>query len=325
MKLKKNSSLNNWVFLIDPLESINPKKDTSFIIMYEAYQKGKNIFFLDKNKISYQEGKFSFTVQKLIPQKNLLLPFITEETRTLFDNEVSVIFLRLEPPFDNQYLEITYLLEKLENKIPVLNSPKAIRSINEKIWISSYVDITPKTLITSEKQKYLQFLSQHKEIILKPTNSFGGQGIFKTSIDDSNKKVIFEQLSKNETQFVIVQEFLLNSNKGDKRVLLLEGEVLGTILRLNKDKSEHRNNFFSGGNAYQTTLTPQEKKIIKTISPLIKKFDLFFVGIDIIDEKLIEVNVTCPTCLQEMNHIYKKNLTKKIIHATEQKILQIKT
>ncbi|MDP8212951.1 MAG: glutathione synthase [Candidatus Zapsychrus exili] len=302
----------NFLFLMNSLESIIYKKDTSFVLMLEAQSRGIKVFYLPNDGITHKNGKLLFNVIEVEPQLKEDYPFIVKESKSLSEDDVDALFIRTDPPFDEKYLINTWLLSSLFNRVAIINNPSGIRTANEKIWAAQFLNIVPNTLIGNNKNDILSFLSEEKEIIAKPTNGFGGQSVFKIDKDDTNAKVILETLSNNFSRDIVCQEFVKDSVKGDKRILLLDGEFLGAVLRVHA-KDEHRNNFFSGGTPTVTELTEQDKKIIDILKPELKKLGLYFVGIDIIGDYLIEVNVTSPTCVQEINRLYNVKLEAKVI------------
>ncbi|MCA9407594.1 MAG: glutathione synthase [Candidatus Omnitrophica bacterium] len=311
----------NFVFLMDPLNTVVMEKDTSFIFMLEASRRNHKIYYLADGGILAKNGKIGFHVTEVIPQKDSQNPFIEKQNLYLPETEVDIIFIRNDPPFDQQYLFNTWILERLNKKIPIINNPNGIRTVNEKLWATQFTSIIPHTLVGRQIEDLFTFLKEEKEIIAKPTDSFGGQSVFKIDHHDSNAGVIFETLTHNGTRDIILQQYVKAASKGDKRVLLLDGQPLGALLRVHKS-GEHRNNFFSGGKPQSCELTANDLKIIEILKPKLKKLGLYFVGIDIIGDKLIEVNVTSPTCLQEMNTLYNAALEKDVIDFAENLIKQ---
>jgi glutathione synthase len=302
----------NIVFLMDPLETIKPLKDTSYALMIAAKKKGHTVYFLGNGDIFFRDSSIHFDVTEVSPTENTNQPFIIGAAKCLHADEVDIVFIRTDPPFDERYLMNTWLLDHVPSSVLVLNSPHGLRTVNEKIWAAQFTDLIPNTLISRKKSHFYQFLERHHTIIAKPTNGFGGAGVFKVNKDDSNASVIFESLSQNGTQEVILQRFVTESSLGDKRVLLLNGKPLGALLRVHAS-GDHRNNFFSGGHPEPATLTPRDMDIIERLEPHLKKLGLYFVGIDIIGNYLIEVNVTSPTCIQEINRLESTHLEDQVI------------
>ena len=206
----------------------------------------------------------------------------------------------------------TWLLDELATRKKVINHPTGIRTVNEKVWVTQFRNIIPLTLVSQSKAEIQAFIDTHHTVILKPTNAFGGQGIAKVTQEDTNKDVLIELLTENETIHIIAQAYIKEAVKGDKRILLLNGDPLGAIYRINPNHG-HRHNLFAGGITKPAEITPSDHTIIEHLAPHLKKLGLFFVGIDILGDKLIEVNVTSPTCLQEMSRYLGKDLAKEVV------------
>lgn len=306
----------NFVFLMDPLETVVQEKDTSFILMLEAHQRGHSVYFLGDGGITFYNGSFHLQTLKVIPEQNPKNPFPQRTPLKLSDQEIDCVFVRSDPPFDAQYLLNTWLLDRLPSHIPVINNPSGIRSANEKIWVTQFQDIVPRTLIGRNSRELLDFFLLEKDIVVKPTDGFGGASIFHIHLLDKNAKVILETMTRNWTKDVILQQYIPESQEGDKRILLLNGEPLGAILRVHPP-DDHRNNLFAGGKEMPADINARDRKIIGILKPELQKLGLYFVGIDIIGEYLIEVNVTSPTCLQEMNRLYGQKLEEKVIEFAE--------
>ena len=305
-----------FLFLMDPLETIIFEKDTTFMMMLGAHARGHEVYYLPKDGISLVESKVYFHVTKVIPQPIAHMPFKKESPGRLSQDDIHAVFVRPDPPFNEQYLMNTWVLNHLPKRIAVINNPSGIRTVNEKVWVSQFRDITPPTIISANKEDLLSFIAKYKNVIAKPTNGFGGQSVFHIEKENSNTKVILETLTERYNKAIVVQKYIPESKNGDKRILLLNGEILGGLLRMHA-VGEHRNNFFAGGKPMPATINANDKKIIKILKPHLKKLGLYFVGIDILGDRLIEVNVTSPTCIQEMNRLYDVKLEEKIIAFVE--------
>jgi glutathione synthase len=304
------------LFLMDPLETVHYEKDTTFILMLGAHARGHDVYYLPKDGISLVEGKVYFHATKVIPQLIAHLPFKKEHTERLSQDDIQALFIRPDPPVDEQYLMNTWVLDHLPKHIPVINNPSGIRTVNEKVWASQFKDITPPTIVSANQGDLLDFITKHKNIIAKPANAFGGQSVFHIENKNTNTKVILETLTERYNKAIIVQKYIPESKNGDKRILLLNGNILGSLLRMHAD-GEHRNNFYAGGKPMPTAINARDKKIVSILKPHLQKLGLYFVGIDILGDYLIEVNVTSPTCLQEMNRLYNVKLEEKVIAFVE--------
>lgn len=305
-----------FLFLMDPLETVVYEKDTTFMLMLGAHERGHQVYFLPKDGMSLINGIVHFNVIEIIPQRIMHEPFIEGKSLILKQDSIDAVFIRPDPPFDEHYLMNTWLLDHLPKRVAVINNPNGIRTVNEKVWSSRFTSLVPPTIISSTKEDLNNFIKTHKNIIAKPTNAFGGKSVFHLKFSDTNTNVILESLSNNYMQSIILQKYIPESKLGDKRILLLNGDILGAVLRVH-GKGDHRNNFYAGGKAVKTTINPRDKKIVATLKPFLKELGLYFVGIDILGDYLIEVNVTSPTCLQEMNNLYNVKLEQKIIAFTE--------
>ena len=305
-----------FLFLMDPLESVIFEKDTTFIMMLESHARGHEVYYLPKDGISLVEGRVFFHATKVTPQNIAHMPFKEEFTARFSQDDIHAIFVRPDPPVDDQYLMNTWLLDHLPKKVAVINNPSGIRTVNEKVWASQFIKITPPTIISANKADLLDFVAKYKSVIAKPTNAFGGQSVFHIEKGSTNTKVILETLTERYNKAIIIQKYIPESKNGDKRILLLDGKILGALVRMHAD-GEHRNNFYAGGKPKSAVITANDKKIVSILKPHLERLGLYFVGIDILGDYLIEVNVTSPTCLQEMNHLYNVKLEEKVIDFVE--------
>lgn len=302
-----------FAFLIDPPGKLNLQKDTSFALMLEAQAQGHSIWLIERGDLSLQSGRLYVNARRSRVADDANKPFELSARERLPADQLDVLFVRTDPPFDTDYLTDTWLLSHAKERPLVLNNPAGLRNINEKLWAAQFADLTPATLITADKGEFFAFLRQYQRAVLKPTDGFGGSAVFLVKADDKNAAVTFETLSRLN-RYVIVQEYLPKATEGDKRILLLQGEILGAVLRLSHGQ-DHRNNFAAGGKPAKTEITEAERQICERLKPLLLEDGIFFAGIDVIGEKLIEVNVTSPTCLREMQHYYTENLAARVIQA----------
>ena len=309
-----------FVYVMDPLENVNPQKDTTYAIMQGAVRHGHDVVYVPKDGISLHGGEVQFDGQRVMPLKPRG-PRLFEDLGvvSLSGNDVDAVFIRTDPPFDVTYLMHTWLLDHLPDDMMVINHPSGIRTVNEKIWCLQFKDVVPDSLVTGQIERLHDFLARHERIIVKPTDGHGGKGVFLVRPGDTNAGVIFETLTHHGQRAVIAQTYVADAEIGDKRILLLDGQPLGAVLRIHAE-DDHRNNFFAGGRAQETNITDRDRKIIAAITPKVRELGLHFVGIDVIGEFLIEVNVTSPTCLQEMNQLYDLKLEDRVINYVEQHV-----
>ena len=313
----------NYIFLMDPLESVHPEKDTTLALMVGAHRKGHKTFFLPDGGMVLENSSMQFNVREVTAQFDQAQPFIDHGVVVLPQTDVHVVFIRTDPPFGEAYLHNTWLLDLLPLTIPVINNPAGIRTVNEKIWAAQFTSLVPKTMIGRNQKALINFVKEHQEAIAKPTDSFGGQSVFHLHPQQKNTKVILETLTRNWTKDIIVQEYVPAAGDGDKRILLLDGDPLGAVLRRHAE-DDHRNNFFAGGNPLAADISARDREIIECLRPELKKLGLYFVGIDIIGDYLIEVNVTSPTCLREMNRLYHVQLEDKVIEFSQNLVDQFR-
>lgn len=307
----------NILFLMDPLETVVFEKDTSLALMWGAQERGHRIFYLSNSGLSLTDHGVRFHVTEISATKDAKNLFIAKENYIFCEDDVNIIFIRTDPPFDNQYLINTLILERLPKKIAIINNPGGIRAANEKLWAMQFEGLTPPSLASQQRDELIEFIKQYEIVIAKPIDSFGGQRIFKIHHDGVNRNVVLETLTNNFTKKIILQRYIPEAQDGDKRILLLNGKPLGAVLRMHAD-GEHRNNFFSGGKPLETQITERDAFMVKKLRPELKKLGLHFVGIDILGDYLIEVNVTSPTCLQEINRFQNTTLEANVIKFAEQ-------
>lgn len=311
-----------FLFLMDSPSTINIKKDTSFAFMEGAEARGHEVYYVPKGGISLDRGGVKFRATKAQTQRVPDHPLVLHKEQHLQAGDVDALFIRPDPPFDAEYLMNTWLLDHAKNLgLVVINDPSGVRTVNEKVWATQFTEIIPRTLVTRHKSDFIQFLQAEGEVIIKPTDGHGGTGVFQLRQGDLNANVTFETLSQNGRYEVIIQQYLPEASVGDKRILLLNGELLGAVLRVHGE-DDHRNNFFAGGHPEATTVTDKERVIIDMLAPHLRKLGLYFVGIDVIGEHLVEVNVTSPTGIQEASHFAGERLDNRVIAFVEELVKQ---
>lgn len=305
-----------YVFLMNALEQVVFEKDTTLALMWGAKARGHEVYFLPVDGITLNNGRIIFHAIKVIPQHIKSKPFVIKQKVDLPAETIDAVFVRTDPPFDAQYLMHTWLLDRLPSHVVVINSPAGIRTANEKVWATQFTEFLPTTLVSRNRVELLKFIAKEKDIIAKPTDGHGGRAVFRIQSESENVNVILETLSNKFSTEIILQKYVSAAVKGDKRILLLNGAPLGAVLRVHA-KDDHRNNFFSGGKAVPARITAREQKIIDVLQPHLRQLGLYFVGIDMLGDYLTEVNVTSPTCLQEMNRFTGQKLENKVIAFVE--------
>jgi glutathione synthase len=291
----------NSVFLMDPLATCVPDKDTSLGLMLSAQAAGHRVYYWAPEHVGH--GQSTLSVIELSVREHPTDPICNQVPVDLPVADCDVIWIRLNPPFDHRYLQLTWLLDQLPKHIRIINSTHGLRTVNEKLWALQFSDHIPDTIVSTQLSDYQDFLAKHKTIIIKPTDHFGGQGIFKIHHTDTNRSVAFELLSHGETRPVIIQALVPEAHRGDKRILLLNGKPLGAVLR-RQTGDDHRHNLAAGGHAEPADITANDQAIIDAVAPSLVGLGLHFVGLDILGDRLIEVNVTSPTCLRELSKFH---------------------
>jgi glutathione synthase len=287
---------------MDPLESINIKTDSTYILALEAQKRGYRLFHYLPENLIYENGRVSAlgNVFNLFPNKKTF--FKKSKAQKIFLDDYDVVLVRQDPPFNMSYITSTYLLEMVSEKTLILNDPKSIRDNPEKLSMFNFKNIIPPTLISKNMEQCFNFQKKYKKTIIKPLYGNGGEGISK--LEGTNtllKRKILKLISKYK-QPIVIQKYLKEINEGDRRIILIDGEYAGSVARIPK-KGSVTANFHTGGTAKKVGLVRRDKKICSILKPFLKKKKLFFTGVDVIGNYLTEINVTSPTGIQEINKL----------------------
>jgi len=304
-----------FLFQMDDPKKINIHEDSTYLMIKESLSRGIKCFYCDPRWVYASLSKKTVIRARILPlrlNEDMTLDYSQNESEDIDLETVRAVFVRQDPPFNLAYISNTYLLEKLKKPI-LINSPSQIRNLPEKHIMMNFPQLTPPTLISSDIFSILEFIKKNKDVVIKPAYGNGGLGIERVNINKSNLKNFLQSyLKKFLYSPVIVQKFLKNYKKGDKRIILLNGKIMGAVLRVPK-KNSIKANFHAGGSAKKTTLTLKEKLICKTIKSFLIDRNLIFVGIDVIDGYLTEINITSPTGLHEINRLNNTFLEKGVI------------
>ncbi len=307
---------------MDDPTKINITEDSTYMLIKESLSRGIRCFYNSPSWVYASLNKYNQIKSsnlELSLTKSGKLTYKSKKSKDTNLEKFNAIFIRQDPPFNMEYISNTYLLSQLQNPV-LINDPSEVRNFPEKHIMMNFPELTPPTLISSHIPSILSFIRLHKEVILKPAYGNGGMGIEKIKINQSNmKKFLTKYISKFQNNPVIIQKFLKNFNKGDKRIILVNGQVKGAVLRVPK-KNSIKANFHAGGTAVKTTLSPREKQICSTIKSFLKTKKLSFVGVDVIDGYLTEINITSPTGIQEINRLNKVNIEKDVIDFVEKSL-----
>jgi len=289
-----------YLFIIDPIESLNKIKDSSLLLMKECLRRNIEVHFSEINQFSIDEGKVNIHSQKIISLEKGIKYQDTELNLSSFFKK---IFIRKDPPFDDDYLNLTYLLDHaVQEGTDVINNPSSIRNHNEKLSILNFQEIIPPTIVTSNASDVVNFLKIHEKIVLKPINGMAGNGIFVIDELDKNINSILETSTVNDTKVMMAQKYIPDIIEGDKRIIIIKGEPLPFCLARIPDGKDFRANLAKGGTGIAKKLTADDIKIVNVIKKYLVKSKLDFVGIDVIGKYLTEINVTSPTCLVEIEN-----------------------
>ena len=314
--------IKKFLVQMDDPTKINIKEDSTYMLIKESLSRGIRCFYNSPSWVYASLNKYNQIKSsnlELSLTKSGKLTYKSKKSKDTNLEKFNAIFIRQDPPFNMEYISNTYLLSQLQNPV-LINDPSEVRNFPEKHIMMNFPELTPPTLISSHIPSILAFIRLHKEVILKPAYGNGGIGIEKIKINQSNmKKFLTKYISKFQNNPVIIQKFLKNFNKGDKRIILVNGQVKGAVLRFPK-KNSIKANFHAGGTAVKTTLSPREKQICSTIKSFLKTKKLSFVGIDVIDGYLTEINITSPTGIQEINRLNKVNIEKDVIDFVEKSL-----
>ncbi|WP_343192569.1 glutathione synthase [Buchnera aphidicola (Taiwanaphis decaspermi)] len=308
--------------IMDSINNININKDSSFAILLESQKRNFDLFYI-KIKNLFLKNNVPYAISsKLNVSQNKKKWFNLLEKKTRPLSHFDVILMRKEPPVNQMFIYATYILEISEkkNNTLIINKPKALRDYNEKIFASLFYKITPKTLITSNIKEIKKFWIKHKDIILKPLNGMGGESIFRIKNNDYNFSVISETMTNNGNKYCVVQKYIPDIKKGDKRVLIINKKIIPFCLARIPKLGENRGNLAKGGIGKLQVLNENDYKIAKIVSSKMKNKGLFFMGLDIIGKKLIEINITSPTCICEISKKSKLSISSIFLDELEKEI-----
>lgn len=308
------------LFVMDPAETMLPDKDTSFAFMRGATARGHECWHCLPGDVAYAEGIIHARATRIEVADRV--PHVTlRDRRRLVAHDVDVVFVRKDPPFDTEYLHLTQLLSLLPERPLVVNSPRGLQAANEKLFTLNFAPFIPRTLVSANRSELLDFLkSLGGPGVLKPLDGAGGFGVVQVSLGDKNAKALIDLLTHEGKQAALLQEFLPAVSGGDKRVLLLDGKLLGAIRRI-PQPDDIRANIHVGGRVEPTDLTASELAVVDAVGPRLVEQGLYFVGLDMIDGRLIEVNVTSPTGIQQLSRHVGRPLELDVIAWAEARVL----
>ncbi|MCW8909218.1 MAG: glutathione synthase [Gammaproteobacteria bacterium] len=304
--------------IMDPIESINIKKDSSFAMLLAAQRKNWQIFYIKQSEIFQQDKHVFANSQALQVKDHQQNWFTTDQTQVINLADLDVILMRKDPPFDMEYIYTTYLLEHVEKSgTLVINKPASLRDANEKLFATQFPQCCTSTLVTRHPGKLRDFINEHKDVILKPLDGMGGESIFRVTPKDPNLSVIIETMTRHNSKTIMAQKYIPEITDGDKRILLINGEAVPYSLARIPAEGETRGNLAAGGQGVGMPLTDREKWICQQVGPRLKEMGLIFVGIDVIGDYLTEINVTSPTCIRELDSQFNLDIGMQLMDCIE--------
>lgn len=312
------AGIRNVAVQMDHVSTINIAGDSTFAMSLEAQSRGYRLFHYTPNQLSLRDGKVYATVEPMELRDEKGNHFTLGPQEKVDLATMDVVLLRQDPPFDMAYITSTHLLERVHPKTLVVNDPAWVRNSPEKIFVTEFADLMPKTLITRDVTEIAKFREEMGDIILKPLYGNGGAGVFHSSRDDRNFTSLLEMFGQMFREPYIAQQYLPAVRKGDKRILLVDGEPVGAINRVPAE-TDSRSNMHVGGRAEPTELTAREKEICDRIGPALKERGFLLVGIDVIGDYMTEINVTSPTGLREVKRFGGADIASLLWDAIEAK------
>ena len=291
--------------VMDPIAKISYKKDSTLAMLWAAQDRGWQLFYMEQQDLYLNQGVAGASMAALTvfrdPDKWYQLE--SHQDRPLA--ELDVILMRKDPPFDNEFIYSTYIMEEAERRgTLIVNRCQSLRDCNEKVFATQFPQCCPPVLVSADNKRLRDFHREHKDVIFKPLDGMGGTGIFRVKQDDPNIGVILEMLTAHGQQTIMAQRFIPEISEGDKRILVINGEPVPYSLARVPEKGETRGNLAAGGTGRPQPLTERDRWIAAEVGPALREKGLLFVGLDIIGDYLTEINVTSPTCIREIDGGY---------------------
>ena len=306
---------------MDPIADIKPHKDTSFAMMLEAQRRGATILYFTLADLFLENGKPMGLAKTLSVRDQAKDFYSIENEQTVALGDIDVLLMRKDPPFDSEFLYATQMLSLAQDEgALVVNNPQALRDFNEKLFTSYFPEHIPSTLVANNQALIRAFHAKHQDIICKPLDGMGGASIFRVKPDGNNLGVIIETLTQLGTRYMMVQEYLPEIKDGDKRVLIVDGEVVPFCLARLPTKGETRGNLAAGGTGRPQPISETDRALAEAISPMLKENDILFVGLDVIGTKITEINITSPTCVREIESHFDVNVMGLLFDAIEKRL-----
>jgi len=308
--------------VMDPIEGITTKKDSSFAMLLEATRRNAEIHYMLQRDMRLVCGIARANARRITVRDDPEHWFDVEPEEEITLGDLDVILMRKDPPFDMEYVYTSYILERAELAgCLVVNRPQSLRDMNEKAYIAWFAECAPATMITRSMQDLKSFLKEHGKIVVKPLDGMGGKSIFVVADGDNNANVIFETLTDNGNRFSMAQEFVPEISTGDKRILLVDGEPVPYALARIPPADDNRGNLVMGAVGEGRELTDRDRWICSKLGPVLREHGVIFAGIDVIGDYLTEVNVTSPTGIRELDKLFDLNIAGTLFDAIERRLI----
>ena len=307
--------------VMDPISSINYKKDTTLALLLAAQRRGYRLFYMEQQHLFLENGNPRAEVRPLKVIENPFKWYELGEGSSIPLEELDVVLMRKDPPFDSEFIYSTYILEAAERRgTLVVNKPQSLRDCNEKVFATEFPNCTPPLLVSRDQRRLKKFLAEHLDIVFKPLDGMGGTSIFRAKEGDQNVNVILETLTNNGHETIMAQKYLPEITTGDKRILVIDGEVIPFSLARIPATGEFRGNLAAGGQGLVQPLSDRDHWIAEQVAPTLQAKGLIFVGLDVIGDYLTEINVTSPTCVREIDNAQNIGIGDQLVDAIDKRL-----
>lgn len=308
--------------VMDNIAHINIKKDSTMAMLWAAAKRGYQLFYAEQDDLFIENGRAYGQLKPLQVFENYQTWHVFGEVQNKDLADMDVILMRKDPPFDMRFIYTTYILERAEQAgVLVVNKPQSLRDCNEKLFATEFAHCMVPTLVSSQLQRIKQFIALHQDVIVKPLDGMGGTGIFRLQYQGLNIGATLETLTQQGTLPVMTQRYIPDIVKGDKRILVIDGQPMPYCLARVPLHGETRGNLAAGGSGVPQLLTPRDYWLVAQVSQVLKRRGLLFVGLDVIGDYITEINVTSPTCIREIDAKFNTNIADSLMRVIEQKLM----
>ena len=304
---------------MDPIGDIKTYKDSTFAMLLEAQRRGHTLYYMEPEKLFAKDGRVFTAMQQLEVRDNTTDWFSLTPVGNKALDDLDIILMRRDPPFDMDYIYATYMLELAEKAgTLVINRPQSLRDANEKFFINNFPQCCVPMIISSQSDLIREFVSSHGHCVVKPLDGMGGESVFQVSVTDMNLNVILETITRHGSRPVMAQKYIDEISSGDKRILVVNGEPVPYALARFAGEGDFRGNLAKGGSSKGVALSERDRWICSQVAPELKKMGILFAGLDVIGDWLSEVNVTSPTCIRELDKEFELNIAGQLFDAAEE-------